>query len=280
MTLPVEFESNGDKIRGIFYSAAKLPPAAELPPVVILLSGFPPLRSESPLGLALARQGIHILTFDFRGTLKSEGVFALRNALQDIQAAITFLQRDDVQSQFSFDAGKLVLGGMSFGGGMALAYAASHPEIRRIFTLAGDDYGDFAREYERNPGFAARIDAVFDHLWAASDTVRLASRHPLQELLQDPKPYDLRLNASALVERGILLIGGWDDSNVKIEDRILPVYRALKEAGSEAVHIAAFQDDHSFEKSSAEVVELIVRWVKASGSGELRGRGGQAGGEL
>lgn len=273
MTIPVEFESNGDKIRGIFYPAT-LPPAALPPPVVLLLNGFPPLSSESPLGQPLAQQGIPVLTFDFRGTLQSEGLFSLRNTLQDIQAALALLQRDDALPQFSFDAGRLVLGGVSFGGGMALAYAAGHPEIRRIFTLAGDDYGAFSREYERNPDFAAGIDAVFDHLWATSDRVRLASRQPMQELLQDPQPYDLRLNAPALVERDILLIGGWDDSNVRIENRILPLYRALKEAGSVSVRIVAFQDDHSFEKSYEEVLELIVGWMKSSGADGSRGTRG------
>lgn len=37
--------------------------------------------------------------------------------------------------KFQIDTGKLVLGGWSYGGGMALAYAASHPEIQRFFRL-------------------------------------------------------------------------------------------------------------------------------------------------
>ena len=84
-----------------------------------------------------------------------------------------------------------------------------------------------------------------------------------KELLDDPRPYDLRLNAPALADRDILLIGGWDDHEVTIEDRILPFYRALKEAGAQTVQIAAVQDDHSFEKCGQEVVELIVRWLKS-----------------
>lgn len=257
MKIPIEFACNGDKIHGVFYPAE----GALLAPVVLLLNGFPPPVGDSQIGRALAQRDIHVLTIDFRGTLQSEGLFSLSNAQEDIQAAIAFLKQDGVLSPYRFDAGKLILGGVSFGGGMALAYAAVHPEIRRIFSLAGDDYGEFAREYARNPEFAATIEAVFEGLRPFSNTVRLASSQPMQELLQDPSPYDLRLNAPALVDRDILLIGGWNDGNVTIEDKILPFYRALQSAGAKQVQIAAVQDDHSFEKCGQEVLELVVQWL-------------------
>ena len=59
-----------------------------------------------------------------------------------------------------------------------------------------------------------------------SGPVRSGSEVSIRELIRNPDPYDLRLCATALADRDLLLIGGWDDSNVTIEHHILPLYRA------------------------------------------------------
>jgi len=73
----------------------------------------------------------------------------------------------------------------------------------------------------------------------------------------------LRLGANALASRDILLIGGWDDKNVVIEHHALPLYRALVEAKTQKIQIAAFQDDHAFERSREELAETVIHWVKS-----------------
>ena len=259
MKKPVEFDSAGQRVRGMFYLAE-----GELPlPTVLLLRGFPAGEGDVLLGQRMAQLGINTLTFSYRGTGESEGTFSLRNVQQDIHAALTTLHQEGTVRAFKVDTGRLILGGVSFGGGMAFAYAVNHPEIKRIFSIAGDDYGAFARQYQRNPAFAARIDGVFEALWFPSGPVRFAGKGVLEELTQDPAPYDLRLNAAALANRDILLIGGWDDLNVTIEGRILPFYRALVDAGAQNVQIVAFQDDHTFETSREELAALIIRWVES-----------------
>jgi hypothetical protein len=59
-----------------------------------------------------------------------------------------------------------------------------------------------------------------------------------------------------------LLIGGWDDSVIEIENFILPFYRLLKQNHSTTVMIQAFQDDHEFSKSKDKLIQVIVRWLK------------------
>jgi dipeptidyl aminopeptidase/acylaminoacyl peptidase len=210
----------------------------------------------------MAQNGINTLTFYFRGTGKSEGRASFENALADIQAAITYLHQPEVVRKYKVDTNRLILGGVSFGGGMALAYAANQPSIKRIFAIAGDDYGEFAREYKRNAAFAARIDGIFAELEAPSGPIRFDGQAVIKELLHNPTPYDLRLSAAALADRDMLLIGGWDDVNVTIEHKILPFYRALVEAEARNVRIVAFQDDHSFARSKDELAALIIDWIK------------------
>lgn len=215
----------------------------------------------------MSPHGINALTFNYRGTHQSKGTFSLQNTLEDIRAAIEYLQGDDVIREFQVDTSRLVLGGYSYGGGMALAYAAGHPEIKRIFSIAGTDHDEFAREYMRNSTFSEMIDAMFEELKFPTGPVHFPvhfeGKEAIKVLTQNPDPYDLRLSATALANRDILLIGGWDDLNVTIEQHILPFYRALIDANARKLQIIAFQDNHAFERSREELAATVVRWVKS-----------------
>lgn len=93
---------------------------------------------------------------------------------------------------------------------------------------------------------------MFDELKAPTGPVRFAGIAAIEELTRNPALYDLRLNATAVANRDILLIGGWDAPYITIEHHVLPLYRALVEASARKVQIAAFQDNHAFERSRAE----------------------------
>ncbi|RLC34418.1 MAG: hypothetical protein DRH33_09350 [Candidatus Nealsonbacteria bacterium] len=152
MKKSIEFDSNNNKIQGKFYHADEGEPPF---PTVLLLSGFPGNEYDVlGLGQKMVQQGINILTFNYRGIYKSEGIHSLQNTYEDIQAANKYLHQEEVICKFKVDTSKLILGGYSYGGGMALAYAAEYPGFKRIFAIAGTDHGEFAREYKRNPLFA------------------------------------------------------------------------------------------------------------------------------
>lgn len=68
-----------------------------------------------------AQHGINALTFNYRGTHRSEGTFSFANTLLDIAAAVNYLRGNErVGSRREIRADRLVLVGLSYGGGMAL----------------------------------------------------------------------------------------------------------------------------------------------------------------
>ena len=261
MKIPIEFTSEGYQIRGKFYSAERDPVCA----TVLLLHGFPG-NEEDVLGLGqrMSENGINVMTFNYRGTYQSEGIYSLQSTLEDISAAIEFLHQESVIHKFRIDTSELILGGWSYGGGMALAYAANHPEIRRIFSIAEGDLGEIAREFDQNPQVYTEIYAEHEALKFPTGPVRFEDfEEHFVTLMQNPDSYDLRLAAPALTNRNILLIGGWDDPFATIEHHILPVYRALMSSGAERVQIKAFQDNHTFERTREELATEIICWVKS-----------------
>jgi dienelactone hydrolase len=255
------------QLRGQFYANV----SAEVAPTVILVQGFPGAKGDDlELGQKLPPRGVNMLTFKYSGTYGSEGVFTLENNLKDIQAACNFIRQANVIERFRIDTSRIILGGYSHGGGMSLLYAATHPEIRRLLSIAGDDFGEFAREYSRNADMARMLDTSFDKLMAPNGPVRFSGRQVLKDLAARPEPYDLRLSAPRLADRDILLVGGWDDPYVTVENFVVPVYRALKSAKATNVRIIAFPTNHGFRNVREDLAAEIIRWVHADTSGTHR----------
>ena len=260
MKVPVKFISEGHTICGNFFPTT----GESYFPTVLLLHGFPG-NEEDVLGLGymMSQYSINTLTFNYRGTYCSEGTYSISTTFEDIQAALEYLHKDNIIHRFRIDTSRLVLGGYSYGGGMAVAYAAKNPEIKRVFSVGGTDHGEFAREYTRNTAFSEMINAFFEELKYPTGPVHFRSivRDTIQELVQNPNPYDLRLCAKCFSDRDLLLICGWDDSNVTIEHHILPLYRLLVNEKAQ-VSIKAFQDTHVFGKFRDEIARTIIDWVK------------------
>jgi len=59
-----------------------------------------------------------------------------------------------------------------------------------------------------------------------------------------------------------MIVGGWNDRQVTVEQFVLPFYRALEKEQAKNVKIVAFQDGHDFKNSRAELARTIIEWLK------------------
>ena len=236
-------------------------------PTVILLQGFPGNETDVlDIGMKLSEVGYNALTFNYSGTHHSEGEFNFNNSQKDVEAAFNFIYRPENISKFKIDTTRIILGGYSFGGGMALTYAANHPNVKEVFSIAGNDHGAAIREYKLNPERKKMLNDIFDELKPRTDIVRFGPGGTPKEIvemkiLESNPSFDLRYCAPLLAPKNILLIGGWDDQNVSIENRVLPLYRALINAKAKNVKINAVQDNHSFRNSREELAQIIIEWL-------------------
>lgn len=262
--IDVDIDNAGVTLKGKLFSAAGAGPFI----TVILLHGFPSDEVDVlGIGGKLAEAGFNALTFNFGGNRQSPGESSMPNAQREIQAAFDFIRRRENVERYKVNVERIILGGYCFGGGMALGYAAGHAEVTAVFSIAGNDHGEFLREYERSPAFQKMVDAMFASWTAPPLSVRMAKGALPKEIVAagldklDPI-FDLRASATRLAGKEILLIGGWNDRQVTIDQFVLPFYRALEKAGAKSVTIAAFQDDHYFKKSHEPLARTIIDWLK------------------
>jgi dienelactone hydrolase len=213
------------------------------------------------MGARLSQEGINVLMVNPRGTQESEGTFTFAGALRDIDAAFGWLRTAEVTGPYNIDTTNIFLGGYSWGGGMSLAYAATNPQAQRLISIAGNDHGEFIREFQRNEQMAEMIRDMLRSTTAPEGPVRSDLEATIQELVEGEETYGLRENAHRLSDRSILLIGGWGDTGVIVDRVLLPLYRALEEHGAEDVTFLVYHDDHGFGEVRDELASDIATWI-------------------
>jgi pimeloyl-ACP methyl ester carboxylesterase len=258
--LPISFQTEGHSVKGLFYpSTTKVSSFT-----VILLRGFPGGEGD-PLGLgqSLSKAGLNVLTFNYSGTYKSEGVQNFETPLKDIKAAFDFLRQPEMMMKYQIDTTRIILIGYCYGGSMALNYAVRHSEIRRVIALVTTEHGEFAREYLRNKETAMKLDSMFEAIKRPNGPINFQGKEELKKLAQNPTPYDMVLNAPKIADRDILLVTAWDDFVTITELHHLPLYRALKNAGAAHVKLVAYQSDHSLRNVREDLTNELVRWIQS-----------------
>jgi pimeloyl-ACP methyl ester carboxylesterase len=255
----VEFVCEGTCVRGRFFQAAvRTTPAATL----LLFPGWPGDPDDVlGLGALLAERGINMCMVNFRGLQQSEGIYTHANALRDIAAALQWLRQADVHRRLGLDAVEVVLGGHCGGGGLAMAYAAQDPSVRRVISIAGNDHGEFARELQRNPTMAEQFRRYMLSTRVPQGLARFDYDAGDKELIDHQDVYGLKENAARLTERSILLLGGWEDEQVTVDQFLLPLYRALRRAGAAKVTFLVYHTDHDFTHVRQRLASDIADWL-------------------
>lgn len=259
----IVIDNNGVKLQGNFHAVKNKEGSF---PTLILLQGFTANGSDVlGLGEQLVQSNINVVTFINSGVAPSEGLFSFNNSLSDIEAAHKFVLRPENISKFKIDTTSIIVGGISFGGGIAMAYAIEHPEIKQVLSISGNDWGENFEEYLKDPAYKAQIDASMDRR-VKSGLVKFEKGGLPSEMVTNGidkvrSSLFLKRNAAILSSKKILLICGWDDNVVSIDRYILPLYRALQEEKAPQVSIKAFQDNHGFSESKKEISKTVIDWI-------------------
>jgi len=254
----IEFISEGACVRGKFFQSVGTTPSTTL----LLVPGWPGEPNDVlDLGALLAEQGINVCIFNPRGLHPSEGFHTHANTLKDIGSALQWLRQADVQKRFGVDTTRLVLGGHSYGGGIAMIYAARDPSVRRVISIAGADFGEIARETQRNAAFAEEFRRANLSTRRPEGPAQFDFDAGLKEWVDHQDVYGLRENAANLADRSILLIGGWEDEQVTIDQFLLPLYRALRSAGAAKVTFLVYHTDHEFINVRQRLASDIADWL-------------------
>jgi pimeloyl-ACP methyl ester carboxylesterase len=254
----IDLISNGNKLNAHMY----LPDSSYSGHTLIMLHGYPGGEGD-PLGLGkgLSTMGINILVFNYQGTWSSDGEFSFESSMEDIGNAIRFLKTEENIQRFNIDTLKIVVGGYSFGGAMSMTEAIYNPEINRIISIGGSDQSVFGRKMLSDENFRMMLEGMLKTTEYPEGPVKVDIIAYIEHWLSNLDKFDQVKHAESLVNKDILFLVGWEDTDVYLEEHMLPLFRKLRSLHAENVQVNAFMADHSFKNVRKEMTNTIYEWI-------------------
>ena len=247
--VPTEFESEGETIRGNFVLPTGKGPYSG----ICKFHGLPG-SSDQIHGIAsnLARAGFAVLTFDFRGFRKSEGIFRLSGEITDAIEAITHLQ----ESEFT---GEDWIGvyGASYGAAVAINANTRDTRINALCIRAPVyDTLAFVNSSFIQPAVNQLLENSPDEIHNLSDPE--VREQILEWMKEDGEKYNPLKVISKMPSRPFLLISGDADEAIDV-----PGVKRLFDLAPEPKKLIIVEGaDHELSNSSAYEMTLkhIMNW--------------------
>lgn len=129
--------SHGVLINGVLYS----PSGAGVHPTVVLCHGLPGNEKNLDLAQALRRAGWNAVTFNYRGSWGSPGVFRFSQNLEDADAVLAYLRDPANAEKLGIDTKRIVLAGHSMGGRVTVLTAAHDHALAGVILISAADMG-------------------------------------------------------------------------------------------------------------------------------------------
>lgn len=256
------FESHGSIVHATMWIATGPEPK---PCVIISPQIFGGDRLES-LIIPLLNSGIHVCTFHPRGMWDGQHEFGFVSALEDIHAAVEFLctsekfdRRTTMGKPYRIDPKRIAVTGLSGGGGsLGLVSCAENPNIHAVAAIAPGNF-----ELNRGADGIAPMREFFDAIKERSH-----GRIDLEAWLTKLSDADFdRISpicqAGKLVDKPVLLVGGYRDVVTPIDVCHRPIAESIKTAGAKRFTEVILESDHGFLTKRIALARLIIAWLKA-----------------
>lgn len=253
---PVLIPSGQVRIFGTMLSAG----GAGFHPTIILLHGFPGYEQNFDLGRAYRQAGFNVLLLRYRGAWGSPGNFCFSHAIEDVRSALKFVKNDGTEKFLQCDPDRVVLVGHSMGGFAAILTAATDRTVLGIASLAGFDFGRFAKILRDDD--ALRRRTIIDYEVNVAPLAGADPQNLVTELITHADEWDLTSKAADLLNTPLLLIAAGEDLVSPLDSHHKPLIDALRRAGAKRFEEHIILSDHMFSSARPELIRTTLNWLR------------------
>lgn len=237
--------SHGVPINGLVYH----PPGAGPHPTLVICHGLPGNEKNLDLAQAVRRAGWNAVTFNYRGSWGSPGVFRFAQNLEDADAVLAYLRDPAKASALGIDTKRIAIAGHSMGG-WVVAHTASHDHglIGAVIISAGDMGGLGELPVEK---VVALMEDDMESL--AGVTAESMAR----EVRERSKEFLMLNSAAGLVATPLLAITS-DDGLAPQTDALV---KAIEAKGGHKVAALHMATDHSYSDHRIALESAVIEWL-------------------
>ncbi len=237
--------SHGVLINGIIYQ----PSGAGPHPTLILCHGLPGNEKNLDLAQAVRRSGWNAVTFNYRGSWGSPGVYSFAQNLEDADAVLAFLRDPATATRLGIDPGRIAMAGHSMGGWVT-AHTASHDKalIGAILISAGDmgRIGEVPLEQ-----LETRMGNSMEAL------AGVTGKSMADELKRNAQKFRLENAAPGLVDKPLLVLTA-DDGLAPHAEALVS---AIEAKGGHKVKLLHVATDHSWSDHRIALESAVIEWL-------------------
>ena len=236
--------SHGVLINGLIYQPSGPGPH----PTLIICHGLPGNEKNLDLAQAVRRAGWNAVSFNYRGSWGSPGVFRFTQTLEDAQAVVAFLREPTTAKRLGIDTQRIALAGHSMGGWVVAHTAAKdHGLIGAILISAGD----------MGPIDVSRDRLVADMADNMESLAGVTAESMADEWQANVKALRIENAAAGLIQVPLLALTADDGLAPKTNALV----RAIQAKGGHKVTALHVATDHSWSDHRIALESVVITWL-------------------
>lgn len=239
--------THGVLINGLVYS----PPGAGTHPTLVICHGLPGNEKNLDLAQAVRRAGWNAVTFNYRGSWGSPGVFRFGQNMEDADALLAYLRDPANAAKLGIDPKRIAIAGHSMGGWVAAHTAAHDHALIGVILISMADMSLV--------GGKSREKAVADMADDMETLAGVTAQSMVDDLAATAKNYVMLNAAPELVQMPLLAL----TSNDHLAPHTDGLVAAIKAKGGTQVTVTHVDTDHGWSDHRIALESIIITWLAA-----------------
>jgi pimeloyl-ACP methyl ester carboxylesterase len=237
--------SHGVVINGIVYQ----PSGAGPHPTLAICHGLPGNEKNLDLAQAVRRAGWNAVTFNYRGSWGSPGVFRFAQNLEDADAVLAYLRNPANATRLGIDTKRIAIAGHSMGGWVTAHTAAHDHALIGAVLISAADMGYL--------GQAPRERVVAEMADDMESLAGVTSASMADEAIANAKAFGFANDVPGLSQTPLLVLSA-DDGLAPSTDSLVKAVVAEGNQYVTAIHVAT---DHGWSDHRIFLESTIINWL-------------------
>ncbi len=237
--------SHGVLINGLIYQ----PSGGGPHPALIICHGLPGNEKNLDLAQAVRRAGWNAVTFNYRGSWGSPGVFRFAQNLEDAAAVLAFLRDPATAARLGIDTRRIAMAGHSMGGWVVAHTASRDHALIGAILISTADMG--------RVGELPHEAAVADMADNMESLAGVTAESMAAEVLEHAKAFRMDNAAAGLAQMPLLVITA-DDGLAPQADALV---KSIEAKGGDKITVKHFATDHSYSDHRIALESAVITWL-------------------
>src|SRR5580658_4747506 len=237
--------THGGQINGIVYQ----PSGAGPHPTLVICHGLPGNEKNLDLAQAVRRAGWNAVTFNYRGSWGSPGVFRFAQNPQDAEAVLAYLREPKNAAALGIDPRRMAIAGHSMGGWVTVLTVARDHALIGAILISAADMGRLG-EMPHDKAVALMADNMESLAGVTAESMA-------DEIRRHSAEFKFQNAASGLVGTPLLVLTA-DDG---LASDAAALVQAIKDDHGNQVTTIHVATDHSWSDHRIALESTIITWL-------------------